>query len=264
MGPKGNNRGLSGPGASRPSSPAAPGAVASRFFCYNHRVIAEKRAAHPAYLLDLCPAEEAESLAADSSVGSWLSAAEILLLERIKLPKRRRDWLAGRKAAKRALAAYLAQTAAPPEPSLIEIFNEPSGRPFCRLPAGAGPAFSLSHTDSGAACAVKRGGGSIGLDWEQIAPRDPRVIVLAFHPEERTPALEVRAAEQTKIWALKEAVLKYLGIGLAYGLHEVRFPGGEQTPELRGHARRLWLEFGSPPIRCESIARADSVLGLAY
>src|SRR4051812_46973334 len=88
----------------------------------------------PPYRLAFCPRAEA---AAPEGAADRFSGAE--REELAALPERRlRDRIAGRLAAKRALAAHFdAEYGWKPEPRDLEIFNDADGRPVLRLPKGA-------------------------------------------------------------------------------------------------------------------------------
>jgi 4'-phosphopantetheinyl transferase len=208
-----------------------------------------------AWTQEVCLRDEAEEALRDiDRLSSLLSQAEKLACRRLATEKRRVDWLSGRLAAKRALAARI--NAAPRD---IEILNEPSGRPYCPLPAA--PSFSITHTAAGGLCAVGAGSAPIGADWETIAARGPDVLAFYTHHCERTPQVLASAEAQTRLWAVKEAVLKFLGIGLGCDPRDVRV-----LPSLRleGSALLRWKELGRPPLSLWEKTLPDSVIAVAY
>lgn len=219
-------------------------------------------AEHPAYLIETCPMAEAERL--EASLPTILNEAETKLYEGLKTPKRRKEWLAGRIACKRALRRHIAENGQTLAVSDIEILNAESGKPFCRRPAFP-LSFSISHTAAGGLCAVSRAGGPIGADWETIALRDRGLLRFVAHESEFSPELETSAAWQTRLWTLKEAILKLLGLGLALDMKDIRvLPREGQRPELHGRARAAWEELGAPVITLKSFEQNDTMIALAY
>lgn len=94
-----------------------------------------------------------------------------------------------------------------------------------RLPGGKpvipGFPFSISHAGEWAVCAVSD--GAVGVDLERERPlRHPVERKLTVREQEELCALppEQRASGFFELWVLKEAALKYTGLGLA-GLAEV-------------------------------------------
>lgn len=199
-------------------------------------------------------AEAEEHLRTLDKPASLLSLPERTACRALATEKRRVDWLSGRIAAKRALAARMDL---PPEE--IEILNEPSGRPYCTQPSA--PAFSITHTAGGGLCAVADGTGLIGADWETVLPRSPEVQAFYTHGSERTPSVLASPEAQTRLWVVKEAVLKLLGLGLTCDPRDVRV-----LPELclYGSAKLRWQELGSPPLSIWEKTLPDSVIAVAY
>jgi 4'-phosphopantetheinyl transferase len=151
---------------------------------------------------------------AGEPVAAWLSTAEIDELAGRGTPRRVSDRLTGRIAAKRALGAL---TGAPPD--AIRIRNLPSGAPVADIPGFPGVAVSISHRD-GEAVAAAATHGRIGIDLEVVERRDASFGATWFDASER--ALAATPLEETAIWAIKEAVLKALGTGLAMPPAQVR------------------------------------------
>lgn len=195
----------------------------------------------------VCPRRDAKRWEAS------LTPAEKEAYNSLATLKRKLDWLTGRGAAKQALGERLGLS-----PKKVEILSRRDGRPYC--PDDAAPAFSLSHTARGGICAVaQRPEDLIGVDWEMVETRSPRVIEFYATPEERK-SLKT-AEEQTLLWARKEAVLKLLGLGLNAEPTDVRL-----LPALELHyvARRRWEELGRPPLSLWHEFKGDSVVAVAY
>lgn len=210
----------------------------------------------PGWTYEICRREDAEKwLSRLDGPGSPLTSRERATLRGLATPKRRGDWLCGRLAAKRALAARLKV----PERE-IEVLADRDGRPYCTL--AAAPAVSITHTAPGGICAVSAGESPIGVDWEMVAERPARVIEMYTRPEERTPALMADARAQTLVWAKKEAVLKLLGLGLAVPPTDLAVSA--KGVRLVGRAAARWDELGRPPLELWSEDRDDSVIAVAY
>jgi len=215
---------------------------------------------HTPFVWELCLASEAQDLLSAGLPADLLSVSEREAFARLPAEKRRRDWLAGRLAAKRALRA-LDPAWGPDE---IEILNAQDGRPFARVPSGAAHSFSISHCVKGGICAVSRDGSPIGVDFEPLAAHGDGVLALIMHRTELAPLDETPALWQTKLWTAKEAVLKALGLGLACDPREVRWFEAARRLELDGQARRRWLELGSPRLTVEHRPFEDALIAFAH
>ncbi|MDA8130523.1 MAG: 4'-phosphopantetheinyl transferase superfamily protein [Elusimicrobia bacterium] len=167
--------------------------------------------------------------------GGFLSARENAVYSAFQLEKRRREWLAGRLAAKTLLSAGgLA-------PSACEIGMDKFGRPCCGQSL-----VSISHSNGWAMAAIKPGSTFLGADLERIEERHPAWYSDYFHPAElasRDPS------EATRIWTMKEALLKALGLGLMADPLDIRT--GERIM-LSGKALERHREMGGPHYSVET------------
>lgn len=208
-----------------------------------------------AWTQETCPRSEAEEALQNlDSPSCLLSRTEKNACRRLATEKRRVDWLSGRLAAKKALSARLD---VPPRD--IEILNEPSGRPYCTH--SAAPAISIAHASAGGLCAVSSGEAPIGADWETVGARSAQLLAFYTHPSERTPQVLSSPEAQTRLWAVKEAVLKFLGIGLACDPRDVRLL---PALKLEGSALLRWKELGSLPLSLWEKTLPGSVIAVAY
>lgn len=140
-----------------------------------------------------------------------LSALEREELARCRTDKRRREFVAGRLAAHRALALL--------EPGLrAEVTarqdGPDAGRPL--FVPERGLALSISHSAGLAVAGVSRG-GPLGVDLEQRVEAGAAFLEEAFAPGEYEGYFSLCAGRMdaiTAAWALKEAVLKVWGVGL--------------------------------------------------
>lgn len=121
--------------------------------------------------------------------------------------------LAGHEGGRRALQYALAQAGLPPD---LEPERLPGGKPVI-----SGFPFSLSHAGDWAVCAVSDGPVGVDLERERILRRPVERKLMAREQEAlRQLPPEGREAGFFDLWVLKEAALKYTGLGLA-GLSQV-------------------------------------------
>ena len=152
-----------------------------------------------------------------NSLPAVFSTREKLVLDSLKVPKRRKEWAAGRLALKK-----LVQKAVPElhELSLdqIEVLNEPSGAPFIALAdARIGISISLSHSNGHVLVACSSQVNRLGVDLEKIEPRQPEFITDYFTSAEQQQIFSAGARQDeltTLFWSGKEALLKAASLGL--------------------------------------------------
>jgi 4'-phosphopantetheinyl transferase len=149
----------------------------------------------------------------------------------------------GREPLRRLLGAYLGL----PVESVLLVHGE-HGRPELVPPWNQFLHFNWSHSGGKAIIAVARDVVP-GIDIERVRSR-PRSSELAdrfFHPDEAA-ALSVldescREIAFLELWTGKEAVLKALGRGVAFGLHRLHLvaePGASQLLWLDGDDAAQW------------------------
>ena len=85
--------------------------------------------------------------------------------------------------------------------------------------------YNLSHAEGIAACIVS--GRECGIDCERVRAFRPRVVKRAFSESEKQ-LLEEAPQEETdllffRLWTLKEAYVKAIGLGLSFPLSDVGF-----------------------------------------
>ncbi|NHJ47486.1 MAG: KR domain-containing protein, partial [Asgard group archaeon] len=153
-------------------------------------------------------------------VNNYLHAEERAKFKAFKVDKRRFEWLTGIIAAKRTIRL------SNPDINYQDILIEKTafGKPFVKINRKTIP-LSISHSN-GYAVAVSNGSKSIGIDLEQIEPRDDSFVQEMLSPTEikllKDKNIELTHEIITKIWTAKEAVLKALGIGLNIDLHYLK------------------------------------------
>lgn len=134
-------------------------------------------------------------------------------------------------------------------PAAVQLEESDHGRPLL-APAHDHHAFAFnwSHSNDQALIAIARG-ITPGVDLERLRAH-PRALPIArryFSPEEAA-GLEALPDEQRdraflELWTAKEAVLKALGRGLAFGLHRLSIGGLPEAPvlgRLEGHDADQW------------------------
>lgn len=173
-----------------------------------------------------------------------LLPAEQEALERCRTEKRRAELMAGRVAARRALARLRPGWSA----QVVARQGGPdSGRP-CFLEA-PGLALSISHA-AGLAVAAVAAGGPLGVDLERRVEASAGFVEEAFaHGElERWQAVCAGWVDApTAAWAMKEAVLKVWGVGLRAPLQRVAVRPVLLRAEPGQGALALAVEAGAVP-----------------
>ena len=104
----------------------------------------------------------------------------------------------------------------------IALETSPEGKP--RLAGLPGIHFNLSHSGAWVLCAVHD--GPVGVDVEEVRPRDPLTAGSVMTPEElrRFRSLPAPAATAYfyRLWTLKESLLKAMGTGLGLDPRGIR------------------------------------------
>lgn len=125
-------------------------------------------------------------------------------------------------------------------PDDVVLVDDEYGRPELTEPWNRFLQFNWSHSVDKAIIVVAHG-VTPGIDIERIRPR-PRAMQLAerfFHREEAAALAAVDESQRERtfleLWTGKEAVLKALGRGLAFGLNRLRLTM-EPVPHLH------WLD----------------------
>jgi phosphopantetheinyl transferase (holo-ACP synthase) len=158
-----------------------------------------------------------ERAVARRGVAGLLTPRERAVLEGFPVERRRRDWLAGRVAAKRALrAACRRQHETVPSYRAIEILNDGKGAP--RFTVDGRPELadrldiSIAHTDGAAVAAVADmlASGTVGVDIEITRPLSPELVRRVLQPSEAERLDETATVCPTplELWTAKEAAMK--------------------------------------------------------
>lgn len=144
--------------------------------------------------------------------------------EKRSFPRRQRQWLLGRIAAKDAARIWLARMAGTEEmlhPAALVVENDAGGQPQVALPGSKKglPRLSIAHCDEGAVALACN--SPVGVDIEPIRPRqrsflesiggDAELRLLDANGSGAEPSAEW----VTRFWCAKEAAGKLLGIGMS-------------------------------------------------
>ncbi len=169
-----------------------------------------------------------------------LAPAEAAAYAALRAGKRRRDWLLGRRAAKRLVQSSLSARSGQELPyDAIAILSHADGWPQVWLPPAATAApltLSISHSHDRAFCALVWGDRPLGCDLEFVEPRSPGFVADYFTAAEReqvtAAAPTTRPTLANAIWSGKEAALKAIRRGLAEDTRLVScLPGGSANGE---------------------------------
>ena len=162
----------------------------------------------------------------------WLAESELVVLGRMRIPKRRADWRLGRWTAKSAIASVLELPARSQSFKDIKILADDSGAPKAYV--GRNPAsisISLSHRDGVAACSLTQSVGPLGCDLELIEARDEAFVQDYFTAEEQLIIAQRgdRQRDQlvTTLWSAKESALKALRVGLRADTRSIEISLGD-------------------------------------
>jgi 4'-phosphopantetheinyl transferase len=166
----------------------------------------------PVYWLDQCCQDVREDL-------DWLSLEESASLRRMRVPKRRSDWLLGRWTAKQAVVRMLRLDSTPGTLASVELLAGPDGAPVLQIGGNSAPVtVSISHREGMALCVITPAGFAVGCDLERIEAHSEAFVSDYFTPGEQGVLLESPNTDRPRLvalmWSVKESVLKLLHAGL--------------------------------------------------
>ena len=173
-----------------------------------------------------------------------LGEKELGFYNNLKIQKRKTEWLGGRLALKKLLAAHTQYTFKEMEILTPGGVGKPTvyaGGKELKIP------FSLTHSNGYAVAAIAPKDKYIGIDLEKISARIGAWKTDFFHPSELTREDD---GFLTALWTQKEAVVKLLGSGLTVNTLEVRIVNG--TPEFSGHALEIYRALGTPQLTLQT------------
>lgn len=108
--------------------------------------------------------------------------------------------------------------------------------------------YNLSHANGIAACMVSD--CECGIDCENVRDFRPNVMKRAFSDKEREMVEKAPESEKNllffRLWTLKEAYVKALGIGISYPMNtaEFSFDGENIITEIKGFRFRQYILKG--------------------
>ena len=152
--------------------------------------------------------------------------------DRLPHDERRRDWLAGRLAAKRAVAEHCRLPF-----DRVRVQSRPDAAPCCMVAGDLDRwsllplTISIAHCDGVGIAAVAERGSFVGVDVERagdVVPRDHRYFVA------RRERAFVRRFGATLLWVLKEAAWKALGLALSTSFQSVQLDFDATHDDLSG------------------------------
>lgn len=169
--------------------------------------------------------------------------AEPLQADEVHVWHLRRPRGSGREPLLSLLARYLDVS-----PTAVRLVEGEHGRPALDTGHGDVLDFNWSHSGEQALVALARG-VSPGIDLEQLRPRANALkIAQRFFTAEEAEWLQAldedeRSAAFLDLWTAREAVLKALGHGIAFGLDRLSFrrdPAGLVLQQLDGEDPAAW------------------------
>lgn len=191
-----------------------------------------------------------ESVFSTENLSDFLGEQEKIEWDRLKVPKRKREWLSARLIVKKLIRASIPELEQVPF-SKIQILKEPSGAPFILVENGKQTrveiSFSHSHEHVFAACSSED--IRFGTDLEWIESRSKEFVEDYFTENEIRQVLSSDPDQAdlitTVIWSAKEAVLKALRTGLSLDTRKIEIGFTTEPSEKEGWLR---LEI-KPPSR---------------
>ncbi|MGL6095670.1 MAG: 4'-phosphopantetheinyl transferase family protein [Fimbriiglobus sp.] len=179
--------------------------------------------------------------------GEWLAPAELAYLARLDVPRRRKSYLLGRVAAKRAVLRYLGET----DPRAVAVERGVFQQPVVRAVGPDVPGVSISHTEDWAVAVAHPAGHPVAVDIETLTPDRAATVRAHLTPEEA--ALLRDGVPEIVVWAMKEALGKVLRCGLMVPLDVLAVgglapgPGGRTLGTFRNFLQYRaigWCEAG--------------------
>ena len=208
----------------------------------------------------------------------YLAVEERRQFARLRMRKRRLDWLAGRIVAKRCVLASWPHVGPSPRASDIVVGTTDLGEPTLSFAGAHGevaaPKISISHGGGIAMAACSWQADRLpGVDVQPITRRDAAFGKTYFTLAEQSAVAQAVARKATRPelawtvrWALKEAALKALGIGARVDFKDLVVTplAGEQGErwqvEFFGQAEQHLLQRGAEALAARLVVEPDRVV----
>lgn len=175
------------------------------------------------------------------SAWDFLTPSEAEVFQTFPVKKRAQEWLAGRYALKKLATDFFTFPM-----SKMQVKNKKNGTPVLLVEGGTKLPVSITHRGIYAAAAISLVGNGVGIDIEEVEERPKSWVKQYFVREELS---STSPAYMTELWAKKEAVLKYLQLGLTVPATDIRIIQGQV--HFFGKALDVWALLGSPKIKFE-------------
>ena len=189
----------------------------------------------------------------DTSSLTALTRRERIDYRQLPHEARRREWLAGRYAAKRAVSAFRGRGTPLHH---IELESRADCAPRCLVRDDverwtlAPLVLSIAHTDGIAIAAAANRSARIGVDIERVNDIAPEQYRYFLAPSELAHA---QGLGVTLLWVLKEALCKALGLGHALAFTSVQLAFFHGTDTLAG----AWIDGQWNRARARRLSLAD-------
>lgn len=191
-------------------------------------------AAVPGAVLHLFSLEK--SLGRIGDLFALLSGPEIERAAEIRHAERRVAFVASRALLRAALTEFSKGVVSP---GAWTFGTGIHGKPYVSSPQGIGLRFSLSYTEKLIAIAISDR-FELGIDIEAVAQAHAEVPWQVLTPAERhflrTLPEAARFEEFLKLWTIKEAYTKYLGVGAALDFRKVEVSTAPERTGARSEA----------------------------
>lgn len=170
---------------------------------------------------------------------AFLSDDELVRVNRFKALKKQTEWICGRFALK-LLAKDILDPAMPLDQ--VRIDYREKGAPYLtRFPEIS---ISLSHSGNYTAAAITRElETALGIDIEKIGSMPDQGFMKTAFTAEEIRHMPADAKSVFRHWTLKEAYLKYLGLGFNESLHHVAVIKDEIYHCEKKQAVHTWSSF---------------------
>ena len=200
--------------------------------------------------------------------------------------KRRSDFVSGRLAGKEAVKEFFEDNQSMEDDihfrsNEIEIRRMDSGEPAVYIDnMKSSLAISISHSGNLAISGVSSTDEhrAIGIDVEKIEHRDESFQDVAFRNEEIESVKEILSSETnnpdevldeeiTRMWTIKESVLKSLGIGLNVDLKDIQISikeTGEISVNIKNNVMQRYEKLKGKSIKVESFKIEDYMLSVSF